>query len=276
MAADPVSDQLSEIIKNYFRSSEDFDSLIQKIKDRKKIFEKDKLKQKILNLKFGEGNKKRIVSLDKIDLYPVIHILEEQITIYVKLNAIGRYIDEIYFDEIHNPKDDPKMYWGVDDEIYINWFKYLDFKEVIERFEDSYFDDFPDIDWKNNEDHKDPGYNACVSVEVYVYSPLIQIHEFDDRKLYLCYNYSDDGLNWFRIVQNGFNLETNEPLFHALKSSDDGEIVDVICDDNCLSFDIDKNGFKKFDELDVFDMKDNPQFLKNEESEPSAKIARKD
>ena len=278
MAASSQSDQLDELTKN-FKSLKEFDRLMKQIKKRKNLFGNDELKQKILNLKLGEGDKKRIVSLDKIDLNSSTHIEREIITIYAELHSYQTNdpILSFYFDRIHDPNED-HMYWRVNNDIYNYWFKYLDFSGVIERFQDYYFEDYENLDWKKcgYGSRHGIGYETLVSVEVYVYSPLIQIHEFDITKIYLCYDYKNEGLNWFQIdIGDRYDHEIQQQYYHALKINDDGSFVEEKMEHNRIIYYETKNGLKIFAELDVFDVKDNPQFLKNEELEPSAKIARK-
>ena len=257
--------ELTEDFTSEAQFKELFQALKDKINELEKEFKKSEYKKLIKNL---QPNDKWLVFPFDIDISgpEFDHIEKHPMIVYAHMEAKGRYMDYSGFVEIIDPEWESFEEHWIDDGLYIQGFKRFEFVGGQKAFapSDEQIEAAGGLEWEQNEDHKDPGYNACMKLNVYAYHRKIPI---DVKNLYLACDYEHEELKWFKIVET-FDSEKQQPVLHSCVQLDDGSFSEPLLKNQCWFCDDDRLTPMEFE---IFGVKPNPDY---EGTEPDAKIAR--
>ena len=254
-------------ITNQFDTITQFEHLQKQLTKLKRNFEITRFDD---NVKSLQPNDKWMVFPFKVHLSKATreHILEKEISVYLHMEAKGRYMDLEQFVEIIDPSWGAYEYDWIDDLFYQAAFKHLNFASGEKSFAPTakQIKAAGGLKYEHNEDYKDPGYNACMKSKAYAYYRKIMI---SPENLYLVFDHEHDKLRWFKIVTL-FNESTQTTEYHACRETTDGKSFKPVSDDTKLF--LDEQMMPR--QFDIFEVKPNPDYLSVEESPPAAKVAR--
>jgi len=230
-------------ITQHFKTTDEYEKLIELVKEEKDNFEKHLILEKVSKLQLGN---KWIVSEKRLDRRWIkrFDVIEFQKKIFVKLRACGKHMDSIWYDSPVNPKE---VELGEEGYFYNATYPYLDFSNVKTFFNKEYLQKFRDEDWDSDYDNlDDPTFDTIIPIDVFIYLPGIE--SFNPRNLYFCFNGNDNTTDWFLLEK-----ASQEEKIYIRKVLPDGSIEERD-ESNLLEFEFER-GLIRSDNFFVFKTK---------------------